>query len=47
MNTPYTEGFQNGMEWERNRIIKLLSENFIDNELLQLAITLIKGKQND
>ncbi len=37
------KAYQNGTSRERERIIKVLEENFIDNELLQLAIKLIKG----
>ena len=36
--------FQAGVRAERERIIKLLKANFIDNELLDLAIALIKDK---
>jgi len=36
--------FDEGASMERERIIKLLKRNFIANELLDLAIALIKGE---
>jgi hypothetical protein len=43
----YNLGAIAGMAHERERIIKLLQENFIDSELLQLAVNLIRAEQHD
>ena len=40
----YSAGFVDGIFNEQERIIDLLKANFIDNELLDLAIALIKGE---
>lgn len=34
------------IRFENARIVRILKANFIDNELLQLAIELIQGKDN-
>jgi hypothetical protein len=46
-NTPYTEGFYNGMEWERNRIIKdLLADAVISTnvtvDLLERIVKIVE-----
>ena len=37
--------FEQGQAFERNRILAILQQNFIQNELLKLAIALIKAEE--